>query len=230
MKKFLNINSYNAVIFDWDGTLVDTCDLILDAHNHVRQHFDLELWTMDDFLGQASKSAREYYPEIYGENADQAQEILYEFVGEHHLSYLSPMTGALELLEQLKASHRLAVVSNKRHDFLCKEIEHLGWESYFDSVIGAGFAAKDKPAPDPLLDAMNNLDAGLEPQDVLYIGDTETDLLCARNAKCPVAFIQSDKPRPDLIKKYQPDFSYHSLKEFIQDIKKDAPFPANKAC
>ena len=63
----INLKNYKAVIFDWDGTLVDTCGLILKAHNHVRKHYNQPEWTMDDFLGCASQSAREYYPTVYGD-------------------------------------------------------------------------------------------------------------------------------------------------------------------
>lgn len=85
------INKYKAVIFDWDGTIVDTCGLILDAHNHVRKYYDEPLWTMEDFMGRASQSAREYYPTVYGDKADEAQEILYEYIEKKHLEYLEPM-------------------------------------------------------------------------------------------------------------------------------------------
>ncbi len=213
------IEKYKAVIFDWDGTIVDTCGLILDAHNHVRKYYGESLWTMEDFMGRASQSAREYYPTVYGDKADEAQEVLYDYVEEKHLEYLEPMTDSKNLLDAIKAKNiPMAVVSNKRHKTLIKEIECVQYKDYFDFVIGAGVAKKDKPSPDPLLDAINALDKNLNPQDVLYIGDTETDLLTAKNANTPVVFIQSDKPRPDLIKKYAPNYNYISITEFYNDF------------
>lgn len=213
------IKNYKAIIFDWDGTIVDTCGLILDAHNHVRENMGHAKWTLDDFLGQASKSAREYYPEIYGDKSDDAQHILYEYVDEHHLKYLDPMASAPELLshiQQLKLP--MGVVSNKRHSNLMIEIETVQYLPYFTSMIGAGFAEKDKPSPVPLLMAMAEIDAALNPQDVLYVGDTETDLMTAQNTGCDCVLIQSDRPRPDLIAKYNPAYAYHSLAEFYADV------------
>ncbi len=222
----INFNNYKAVIFDWDGTLVDTCGLILDAHNHVRKYYDLPLWTMDDFLGQASKSAREYYPEIYGDKAEEAQVVLYEFVAEHHLKYLKAMPHVVELCDTIKAQNiPMALVSNKRHDFLHKEVDVMGWRAYFSSIIGAGHAAKDKPAIDPLLMAMAKISADLKAADILYIGDTETDLLTAQNAGAPSVFIQSDQPRPDLIEKYAPNYAFLSVSELLEAVTNDAIDP-----
>jgi len=199
------IHDYKAVIFDWDGTIVDTCGLILDAHNHVRRYFELAEWTMEDFLGRASESAREYYPKVYGDKADKAQEVLYDYVEEHHLNYLEPMQNVAAFLDYLKLNNMpMAVVSNKRHKTLLKEIEHVEYGHYFDFVIGAGVAEKDKPAPDPLFNA---------------IGDTETDLLTAQNAKCPAVFIQSDCLRPDLVEKYKPNYHYESISSFFDEFK-----------
>ena len=224
-----NLNWYKAIIFDWDGTLVDTCGLVLDAHNHVRAFMGHDLWTMDDFMGQASKSAREYYPEVYGSRADEAQKILYEYVDKHHLTYLKPMGGAADLLNQISQQNiPMGVVSNKRHQTLYTEINEMVWMDYFGVVIGAGYATKDKPNAAPLLMAMNKIDKTLKPSDILYVGDTQTDLLCAQNAGCPVVFIQADKQRPDLIEKYQPDFVFDDLSEFMEAARQKTTI--NKAC
>ena len=226
------LSDYKAIIFDWDGTLVDTCGLVLDAHNHVRKHMGLELWTMDDFMGKPSQSAREYYPQVYGERSDEAQKILYDYVEEHHLAYLAVMPQAQALLEYLKEHNMpMGIVSNKRHGTLHKEIDALEWQHYFSSAIGATYADKDKPSPDPLFMAIKQIGEELNASDILYVGDTETDLLCAQNAACPVAFIQSDKPRPDLIEKYEPDYSYSDINAFLTDIRGgEAHSNLNKAC
>ncbi len=224
------ISNYKAIIFDWDGTLVDTCGLVLDAHNHVRKTYNYPLWTMEDFLGQASQSAREYYPTVYGDKSDEAQALLYEYVTEHHLTFLKPMDNVNDLLKIINDSNiPMGVVSNKRHKTLNIEIDHMQWRSHFKSAIGAGKATKDKPATDPLLMALNEMDSNLKPADILYIGDTETDLLCAQNAKCDIALIQSDKPRPDLISKYSPDYTCNNLLELIDLIKSHKP-SIIKAC
>ncbi|MEM9470153.1 MAG: HAD family hydrolase [Pseudomonadota bacterium] len=219
-------DKYKAIFFDWDGTLVDSCDLILDAHNVVRKHFDKPLWTMDDFLGRASESAREYYPKVYGDDSDTAQKILYDFVEKHHLNYLEVMDSAFDLVRDLDVS--CVVVSNKRHQILEKEIDHLQVANLLDCIVGAGVAKKDKPSSDPLLLGMKEVNPDLTPNNILYVGDTETDLLCAKNTGCDVVLIQSNKARPDLIEKYQPILSFMTIKEFYSFYKEQKPVKSSQ--
>lgn len=224
------ISKYKAIIFDWDGTLVNTCGLILNAHNHVRSHYNHPLWTMDDFLGRASQSAREYYPTVYGDKAEEAQKVLYDYVEEHHLKFLKPMDHVELLFDYIHQSNvPMAVVSNKRHKTLYVEADHVKWKHHFKAMIGAGEAAKDKPSAEPLLMALSLMEGELTPADILYVGDTETDLLCAQNAGCDIAFIQSDAPRPDLIEKYSPAYACHNIEEFIALLKGQTK-PLIKAC
>ena len=206
------LQNYKAIIFDWDGTLVDTCGLVLDAHNHVRAHYDLPLWTMEDFLGRASESAREYYPRVYGDKADEAQKLLYVYVEGHHLDNLAPMKNVVELFELINQSNiPMGIVSNKRHKTLNIEMDYMKWRDHFDVVLGAGEAKTDKPSAAPLLMALDMMSGDLTPADILYVGDTETDLLTAKNAGCDVVFVQSDAPRPDLIEQYNPIYSCFDL-------------------
>lgn len=221
----IDLSKYRAVIFDWDGTLVDTCGLILDAHNHVRAHYGHALWTMEHFLGRASKSAREYYPEVYGDDAAEAQKVLYDYVRKHHLNTLQAIDHSLDLLNRIDLP--MGVVSNKGHETLHIEVDHMGWRTHFDCIIGAGHAEKDKPSPAPLLMGMAEIDSTLEPADILYVGDTETDLLTAQNTGCDVVFVQSDKSRPDLVEKYDPTYACHRLDEFIAAVT-DTDVLANK--
>ncbi len=223
----VDLNNYKALIFDWDGTLVDTCGLILDAHNHVREHYGLETWTMDHFLGRASKSAREYYPEVYGDKAKEAQVILYDYVREHHLGCLEPIEG-YEVISTI-TDLPFGIVSNKGHETLLIEVDAMGWTDRFTHMIGAGHAEQDKPSSIPLFDCMRAIDKSLTPSDILYVGDTETDLLTAQNTGCDVVFIQSDKPRPDLIEKYDPAYAFLSLVEFTQSVTSSMELSNKKA-
>jgi phosphoglycolate phosphatase len=199
---------YTAVFFDWDGTLVNSLDIIVRAHNHVREAFGLEKWEMIDYFGTASQSARDLYPKIYGAESDKAMTLLYDYLGKHHLDYTVPLEGAEDLLKALKAKGIvMGVVSNKRHDVLNKEIEHMKWDRYFASVIGAGYAAADKPHPDPLLIAIK--EAGLTgmPDGLLYVGDTETDLRVAEGVGCDSALLLHGRTdMQPLIDRFRPVF------------------------
>ena len=206
------MENIKAILFDWDGTLVDTCQLVLDAHNHVRQKMGLIPWSMNDFLSGGSKSTREYYPEIYGERAEQAEEILYTYVEANHLDYLKEMPEAQALLKSIAVP--MGVVSNKRHHTLVKEVKALGWESFFETIVGAGRAEQDKPSPKPIEMAREELSIRVSNHEILYVGDTETDLKCSDNAGCQSCLIQNGKRAEDLKQQYTPELSFMSIRAF----------------
>ena len=215
----MSLQNYKAIIYDWDGTLVNSEDWVVEMHNHVRAAFDLPLWTKDDIFASSSLSAREMFPKVYGDKSDEALAMLIEHTRKHNLDSAVPYGGAVELLQTIKENNILqGVVSNKRHEPLNEVVEYLKWKSYFSVIIGAGYASKDKPSAEPLLIAIKEIGNNITPDDILYVGDTETDLLCAKNTGCDAVLIQSDKPRPDLIDKYAPKYSFHNLESFTKAL------------
>ena len=178
----------SAILFDWDGTLVDSLPFLHRAHGHVFTAMGLTPWTLDEARLKIRHSTREMYPTLFGDRAAEATRILYDYVDAHHLAHIVRMREADTVLAALhRAGYKMGVVSNKGHARLVAEIAALGWGDYFQAVIGAGEAARDKPAPDPLLMALGKM--GLGPQNVWYVGDTEIDVQCAREAGCVPVFI-----------------------------------------
>lgn len=207
------MNLPKAVFFDWDGTLIESLHFLHNAHNHVRVHFGLTPYSLEEFKDNMKFSSRQLYPMVYGDKAPEAMDILAKFMDDNHLKNIELIDGAIELLESLhKAGVPMGVVSNKRQSFLTREIDHLGWNQYFKAIVGAGVAARDKPEADPLVLALDQ--AGLKPgPDILYIGDTEPDLLCAGAAGCKVAFLYHAQPDNPLIKKYNPLYTAKNCRD-----------------
>jgi phosphoglycolate phosphatase len=178
-----------AIIFDWDNTLVDSWPTIIEAVNHTRTAFDLEPWSVAECKKNIARSARDSFPDWFGDRAEEAIKIFYEHFGLIQMENLTPMAGAGDLLDWLYV-HAIpcVVVSNKNGNFLRNEAEALGWNRYFGSIIGATDAVRDKPArehPDHAL-RLAGIEAGA---DIWFVGDSEADIACARNADCTPVFI-----------------------------------------
>jgi len=210
-----------AILFDWDGTLVDTIPGLRMAHNHVRTTLGYEPWTEAQFWENLKHSARELYPHVYGDKSDEALKILYDFVGANHLNYLSELDDARAILDFLSAGQvPCGVVSNKRHEYLMRELDHLGWQEYFFDVMGAGVAPRDKPAADPLLLMLERAKIGFQPHEVWMVGDTETDLAAGTAAGCPTILITHGKDQDALIKQFNPLFSFANCSELLVWLQK----------
>lgn len=186
----------DLVLFDWDGTLVDTFPLLFAAHNHVRGTLGFELWSEAEALKNIRKPAREAFPSIFGDNWEEAVDLYYDYVTKHHLERIKPLKGARELLLLFKKlSVPVGVVSNKKHNILLKEIKHLSWMPLIQNVVGAGQTERGKPDPAPLHHAIDLFasDPGRGPvssKKIWYIGDTAEDMVCAVSADIQPVFVE----------------------------------------
>lgn len=174
-----------AVVFDWDNTLVDSWGPIAAAMNYTRQAMGLPVWTFEEVKKNCTRSARESFPEWFGAEWQKAYEIYYkDFDEERRKRDIKVLPGSHELLLSLKEKSIPAfVVSNKRGDYLRYEAEKLKWQSLFVAIVGAQDAPRDKPARDHVDHALNHGHI-FSDMSVWFIGDSETDILCARNAGC----------------------------------------------
>ncbi|MCB1556296.1 MAG: HAD family hydrolase [Alphaproteobacteria bacterium] len=207
----LSLPPPKAILFDWDGTLVDTMGCVLNGHNAVRRHFGLPEWKMAGYKDTiAHRSSREAYPDLYGPRAPEALEVLYNYIKAHHLADLSLLSGAAALLDFIARSDvPMGVVSNKRHEILQEEVVHLGWRPLFFAIVGAGYVARDKP--DPLIFETALAEGGIDVPagDIWYVGDSSADMDMARNVGCRAVLIGSgDKTK--LVETCKPDAVFDS--------------------
>lgn len=177
----MNLPTPTALLFDWDNTIVNTWPTIHRALNDVLEKMGHAPWSMDTVKTTVKKSMRDSFPELFGDRWEEAAGIYQAAYRAIHLEDLQPLDGARELLEWLSQTPLyVALVSNKRGPTLREEAEHLGFTGYFDRLIGADDAERDKPHPAPALMALDG--SGIAPSPaVWFIGDTAIDLECAQN-------------------------------------------------
>lgn len=184
-----------AILFDWDNTLVDTWSVIHHALAVTFEAFGRTPWTLEETRQRVRASARDAFPELFGDETEAATELFYETFARDHLQGLAPRGGAADALVRLAAREDLwlGVVSNKTGRYLREEAEHLGWSGHFGRIVGALDAARDKPAPDPVVMALDGSGLRLGPE-VWFVGDTDIDMLCAHNAGCTGLLIRDEAP------------------------------------
>jgi phosphoglycolate phosphatase len=172
-----------AVIFDWDNTLVDSWEAIREAMNTVLAHFGRPLWTMEQIHANCVRAARDSFPEWFGDRWQEASDVFYARFSAVQMANLSPLPGAEPLLKWLGEQNiPSCVVSNKNGSYLRREADVLGWNRYFASIVGSTDAPRDKPAREHADHALRL--AGLEGgDDIWFVGDSDADIACARNAK-----------------------------------------------
>lgn len=169
-----------GVIFDLDGTLLDTLEDLADAVNHVLERFGYPLRTMEEvrcFVGNGAKVLiQRSVPE--GADPEPVFAAFRTYYDTHCRIKTKPYAGIMEMLERLRGEYPVAVVSNKPDSAvkaLCAE--------YFPGVYALGESTEcpRKPAPDMVHKAMKAIGV----KRCVYVGDSEVDVATAKNAGVP---------------------------------------------
>jgi pyrophosphatase PpaX len=174
---------YGTVLFDLDGTLVDSGAMILASFQHAtRTVLSREIPEHELLSAVGGPGLREQMQAI-----DPARvEELIEVYSAHNAGLhdeLQPCAGILDALEQLSGEgRRLAVVTAKRRTTLALAFEVLPeLRRFFDVTVGAEDTTRHKPNPEPLLLALERLDANAD--DAVYVGDSPFDIQAAKAAQ-----------------------------------------------
>lgn len=207
----MNLPSPKAIIFDWDNTLVDTWPVIHAALNATFDAWGMQPWTLQQTKTQVSKSMRDSFPAIFGDEWQKAGEYYRQQYRARHLQQLKMLPGAEAVLHQAHARGLInVVVSNKLGPSLREEVVHMGWEPYFDRIVGSDDAARDKPHPDPVHLALEKSRIPAGP-DVWFVGDSEVDLECAEACGCTaILYGASARDHEEYSATHYRGFPYHA--------------------
>jgi len=209
------LDGIKAIFWDWDGTLVDSFVFLHETHNHVRKKFEMPPFSLEEFGSYFGKPREALYNEIYGgDNVEQAKTHFEAYVLDNHHK-IKPMPNAQSLLETCsELGFHMGVVTNKKGELVAREVTNHGWNAHFQICIGAGEAQSDKPSPAPLLLAIQKSDIDLKPDEVLFVGDTDNDVLCAHNAGAQICFIEEDVSKHAIAYKYNARLIFSNCAEF----------------
>lgn len=175
-----------TMIFDLDGTLLDTLEDLKNSVNYALKMTGNPIRTLDEirqFVGNGILLLMERAVPGGRENPsfDKALAFFKEHYGVHCNDLTKPYEGIMDLIQVLKENGiKMAIVSNKA-DFAVKELSEI----YFKGMIPVAIGEKEsegirkKPAPDTVLQALNELGSSIE--DAVYVGDSEVDLETANN-------------------------------------------------
>lgn len=186
-----------AILFDWDGVLVDTKDLIKEAYLETFKAMDQAPLEIDTLHQLPGTSLRDFFPKIFGQKFLDAEKVFYAYIHANHLSQLRAMAGGVDLLKAIAdAGIPMGVISNKRGDILRKEVQHLNYEPYFVDVVGSRDLSEDKPSTVPVLYMLSKMEISASPS-VWFVGDWKADMECAHRADLtPVLFHNSTLKKP----------------------------------
>ena len=172
----------STVLFDFDGTVMDTREVILQSWQHTfrtlegKEHDPAEIYRT--FGEPLEYTMHNLFPHV---DARAAVDIYRSYHKNNFGELIRVFPGISELLERLKADgYQIGLVTSRLRNTTVEGLEAYGLLRYFDELVTCDDTAKHKPDPEPILAALRKLNS--KPEQAVMVGDTMFDIGCARNA------------------------------------------------
>ena len=179
------MSKYKLAIFDLDGTILDTLEDLKDSANYVLVQKGYAEKSLSEIRSYVGNGIRRLIERCLPENTEEAvaTELFEAFTvcyKEHCMDKTKPYDGVLDMLFNLRETgFKTAVLSNKA-DYAVQILCDKFFPGMFDTAAGMKDSVRRKPYPDGIFNVLKELD--IQPADAVYIGDSEVDILTAKNA------------------------------------------------
>ena len=199
------MKNIDTIIFDLDGTLLNSLEDLHACFNHAIEHFGYPSRSIEEiksFVGNGIKKAieRALPHEVSSEELDKITDYFREYYKDHILELTKPYDGVIDLLINLKSKgYKTAIVSNK-YDDAVKKLSENYFGNLIDIAVGEGYGVRRKPEIDGILKAIEILDSKLE--NCIFVGDSDVDIMTSSNAEIPcISVLWGYKDKEFLISK-----------------------------
>ena len=176
-------SSTRAILFDLDGTLINTIDLIIESYHHTVREHGLEPVAEDVWLQDLGIPLRVQFRH-YTKDPEKIQAMISTYVDHnlrHHDDLVGEYPGVCDAVRNLhRAGYRLGVVTSKLHGALERGLTIGGYDGLFEVLIGADDVENAKPHAEPVLRAIEQLE--VEPEATIFVGDSPHDMASGRAA------------------------------------------------
>ncbi len=199
------MSKFKYVFFDLDGTLIDTVPLILESFNYTFMHHFGETRPQEETISYIGMPLINHLRDIYPGREEELAKTYREYNERNHDKSIGIFIGVYDLIKALyEEGIVLGVVTSKRRELAMRGLKIFNLLDYFMFVNGSEASAKHKPDGDPLIKAMEKAKVQNK-DDVLYVGDSPLDILCAKDAGVKSAAVAWTYSSISELKKVEPE-------------------------
>ncbi len=210
-----------GLLFDIDGTLMDTLDAIVAAMNAALEGFHVKPLTQAELrplIGMPVPRQMDLLRGMQGPEVEQITDLYYEHFMESVQRGLSLFPGVAETFPQL-AEHPISTMTTRRLQGARRMLEVCGIAGYFQAIVGGDEVSRPKPYPDLPLYSAKAL--GLEPQACVVIGDAPVDILAGRAARMGTVAAAYGYGNPEALREAKPSATierFEELPAILEDL------------
>lgn len=202
---------FKGIIFDVDGTLTFTNQLIFDSFNHITKKYLGKSYTDEEIIALFGPTEDVILKEMCKDDYDNARKDYYAYYKDNH-DIARLYEGIKELIVDIyNAGILLSIFTGKGRTSALITLDELGLTDYFDMIVSGDDVENHKPSPEGILMFLNK--HNLNPKDVLMIGDAPSDIIAARQCGVEIASVVWDSYAEDEVKKLNSTTVFHSVAE-----------------
>ncbi|NHM32378.1 pyrophosphatase PpaX [Neobacillus terrae] len=207
-------NKITTILFDLDGTLIDTNELIISTFMHTLDKYYPGKYQREDVYPFMGPSLMETFS---GLNPDRVDEMILEYRTynlANHDRLVKEFVGVKDTVHTLKErGYKLGIVTTKLHDVVLKGLKLMDLEPYFEAVVALDHVEKEKPDPESVLKALEQL--GSKPEEAIMVGDNYHDILAGKNAGTKTAGVAWSMKGRDYLANFEPDFMLENMADIL---------------
>jgi pyrophosphatase PpaX len=203
-----------TILFDLDGTLIDTNELIIATYLHTLEKYYPGKYEREDVLPFLGPTLWEVFGEM---DPERTEEMVTEYrtwnLANHDLM-VKEFVGVADTIKALvEKGYKIGIVTTKMHSTVLKGLRLMDLEKYFDVIVALDHVEKAKPDPEPIFKALEQL--GSKPEEAIMVGDNYHDILAGKNAGTKTAGVAWAVKGRDYIANYEPDYILENMADLL---------------
>jgi len=204
----------NTILFDLDGTLINTNDLITASFMHTLNHFYPNQYTEKDILPFFGEPLEVSFTRVDPNRVEELTTFYRKHNIEKHDEFVKEYPNVNSTLSALKEKgFKLAVVTTKRWETAKLGLRFAKMESFFDTVVTIDGINNPKPDPEPLYLALERL--GAAPEEAIMVGDSPSDVMAGHNAGTKTVAVSWAIKGVQVFDEVHPDFIIDDMSEML---------------
>lgn len=213
-----NMKKYKGIIFDIDGTLTSTNELIFATFNYIAQKYEGKIYTDEEIIAMFGPTEDFILKEKF--NGDKFNEVYfdyYKFYRENHPKMADLYPGIVDILTELKNKNIItSIFTGKGRKTTEITLEILAIKQFFDMIVTGDDVINHKPSPEGIIKFINSFN--LNKDEVLMVGDSIADIIAAQEAGVDIASVVWDSYAKEEVIRLNPIHfeTVHSFREWLK--------------